>query len=271
VPSSVPISISVPNSQKNQTNPIWNDLTSNSIGKKFHLAQVAQDGSGVGSFLSGIPMPVKQQQGQTSVNNAFVPVQQGLPIANQAITTDDQPLSEQFDQSTQVPLVQVRDWSTDASEGDHFNSASGSPSTVTNDTNDQSISSSVGNAGEPEVALRPAIGTMSLAASMKHAVTLQVSEVKPTLVGARIKLLLKNNSGKEVVIPENQKVAYQKGEDPEQLLAIEFTAHHVPAGGSACGIVKFPNHQVDPDTDLYLPHFLKDGSKFSDLHATADD
>jgi hypothetical protein len=268
---SMPISISVPDSQKSQSNALWNDLTNSSVGKKFHLAQVAQDSSGIGSFLSAIPTPVKQQQqGQTHVNNTIVPVQQGLPIENQAIATEDHPLSEQIDQSTQVPVVQVKDWSTDSSEGGQLPGAAESNSTDANKTKDQS-SSSGGDSGQTEIALRPAMGTLSLAASMKHAVVLQVAEVKPTLAGARLKLLLKNNSTKELVIPENQKVACQNGDGPEQILDIEFATHRVPAGGSAYGIVKFSAPQVDPDTDFYLPHFLKDGSKISDLHATADD
>jgi hypothetical protein len=175
---------------------------------------------------------------------------------------------------SQAPLVQVRDWSTgSAGEADpaapSSDSEMGTSSGETSSLNPFDDTASV-NAASTEIALKPAIGTLSLGASMAHAVTLEIAGIKQTLTGARVKLVLKNNSQKGVNIPEQQKIAFQIEDKPEQLLDILFDIHHVPAGGSAYGTVKLPAHQLDPDADLYLPKFLEDGKKKTDLHATAE-
>lgn len=257
VPTAVPMAVY--NNQQNQGNPLWNDLSSTNVGKKFHLAQMTQVGSGVGSVLSNVKLPSRQNS-QGQVTGAMVPDSSAQPS----------------------PLVQVKDWNTGSSgeadaagsTGDAVATSSDSAMSSTPTSADQPAapsSSTASAAAEPtEVALKPTMGELSLAASMAHAITLEIDTVKPTLTGSRVKLILKNNSQRGVNISEQQKIAFQIEDKPEQLLDIQFDVRHVPAGGSAYGIVKLPARKLDPDADLYLPKFLEDGKKKSDLHATAE-
>jgi hypothetical protein len=257
VPTAVPMAVY--NNQQNQGNPVWNDLSSSNVGKKFRLPQMTQVGSGVGSVLSNVKLPSRQNS-QSQVTGAMVPNSSAQPS----------------------PLVQVTDWNT-GSSGD--TDAAGSIGEALATSSDTAMSSTPTSADQPaapslpaqsaaaeptEVALKPAMGELSLAASMAHAVTLEIDTVKPTLTGSRVKLILKNNSPRGVNISEQQKIAFQIEDKPEQLLDIQFDVHHVPAGGSAYGIVKLPARKLDPDADLYLPKFLENGKKKSDLHATAE-
>jgi tetratricopeptide (TPR) repeat protein len=250
LPTAVPMAVY--NNQQNQGNPAWNDLTSSNVGQKFHLAQMTQVGNGVGSVLSNVKLPSRQNS------------QTGAMVPNSA-----QP----------SPLVQVTDWNTGSSgetdaaattgEAVATSSDSAAPTSANQPAAPSAPAASA--AAEPtEVALKPALGELSLAASMAHAVTLEIDNVKPTLTGSKVKLILKNNSPRGVNISEQQKIAFQIEDKPEQLLDIQFDIHHVPAGGSAYGIVKLPARKLDPDADLYLPKFLEDGKKKSDLHATAE-
>jgi len=275
VPTAVPMAVY---GQPDQGNPLWNDLTNSKAGKKFHLAQVTQVGSGAGSVLSNIKVPPLRMRRNQSAD-AAAPTLLQLPNTQvpQSVMNAQSPINLQVDPSAQNQLGQVKDWDTGSnSEADGI-SPTATGEMETSSTSDMNTSSSAAptsaESPEPaptEVALRPAMGTLSLSTSLAHAVTLQIASVKHSLTGARVKVVLKNNSGKSVNISEQQKIAFQIEDKPEQLLDIQFDIHHVPAGGSAYGILKLPTHQLDPDADLFLPKFLDNGKKKADLHATAE-
>jgi tetratricopeptide (TPR) repeat protein len=284
VPVSVPVVVA--NSQNSQPNPLWSQLANSKVGQKFHMAQASQSVSGVGSFLSQTPAPSfmqqqQQQQNQMQINN--------LVAANAAMTgtqtVSAQVLNPRADQIPQsAPQIQIKDWNTANSEPDEVEQApaantsndAGQSGSLPSVSPSQPVPASINpganqssNGAASEVGLKPDILAVSLEESLRRPVSLKVSAVNETASGAKVTVILENNGTKELKIPNNQKIALRVGSKEEQLLVIKFKTHSVPAGGTATGTVAVPVHQLDSSSDLYLPKFLQDGVKLTDLHAQA--
>jgi len=286
VPVSVPVMVTSPNSQNSQPNPLWSQLANSEVGQKFHMAQVTQGASGVGSFLNKTPAPSfmqkqQQQQNQMQINT--------LVAANAAMTGSQavsaQVLNSRADQIPQsAPQIQIKDWNTANGEPDDVGQAPAA--NLSNDTSQpgslvavspsQPVPASIkpganesSSVAASELGLKPDILAVSLDESLHRPVSLKISQVNETANGAKVTVILENNGTKELKIPNSQKIAFRVGSKAEQLLVIKFKTHSVPAGGTATGIVAVPVHQLDSSSDLYLPKFLQDGVKLTDLHAKA--
>ncbi len=113
----------------------------------------------------------------------------------------------------------------------------------------------------PTVTLSP-----SESAAGNSPLRFELKEIQPGLTDVRLKVVLKNESGKTVQLPEHLRAVIKYRDSREAEVHVAFTTRSIPGGGSVDGIVKVPLSKVDPSADLILRNVLPSTAGDPDLH-----
>lgn len=106
-----------------------------------------------------------------------------------------------------------------------------------------------------------------------QAVSLELQKVTPSKAGITLKVLLRNESDHDLAIPAHLKVAVKSPGRPKKFVAVRFYSDTVPAKCFAKGVIRLPESEFSPTTDVFLPSFPLPnntalGLAHKDLHLT---
>lgn len=94
----------------------------------------------------------------------------------------------------------------------------------------------------------------------------ELREIQPGLSDVKLKVVLKNESGKVIQIPDKTRAVIKYKDARESEVRIAFVNRHIPVGGAVEGIVKVPLSKVDPTADLILRDVLPVASGNPEIH-----
>jgi tetratricopeptide (TPR) repeat protein len=233
-----------------QTNPLWNGLASTRVGQKFLRTQgVSSTGAFCNPGTAAQPSP-SMMPGPTTATGRTAPS------------------SSIAELTAKAPLVQISDWQTAPYDK---NNAASLQSATTSSEQPQPASGSLTESSAAALGLKPEIGLLALSdtaeKSSNRSVLLVVSQCKTSAKGISVRVTLKNNGISTLAIPPNQLVAIHCSDRSDQRFKIVFADRSLAPGKSTSGNFLIPMAKLEPSLDIYLPNFIQDGSKLTDLHA----
>lgn len=94
----------------------------------------------------------------------------------------------------------------------------------------------------------------------------ELREIQPGLTDVKLKVVLRNESGKPFQLPEHVRAVIKYRDSREAEVRIAFNTRTVPGGGLVDGLVKVPLSKVDPTADLILKNVMPAAVGDPDLH-----
>lgn len=94
----------------------------------------------------------------------------------------------------------------------------------------------------------------------------ELMEIQPGLTDVRLKVLLRNDTGRNVSLHDRMKAVIKYKDSHESEVKVAFLGKSVPPGGMLEGLVKVPLSKVDPTADLILRHVAPTSSGDPELH-----
>jgi tetratricopeptide (TPR) repeat protein len=276
VPMAVPVNL--PSSSNSSGNQV-----SSGLAQKLHLGSVVNANQTLSNLLSGNQSANSSQGNMQAVPLAIGPSGTLVAIqpAGQAAAASAQPSTPQAPSNPpaaaqaaapaapQAPLIAVSDWNTSANS-----SAADDPllkpatETPVGTTPSSEANWSIATGPNSLVALKPAVATAANSGA-SPTVALQITQVKSTMGGVKVKVVLKNSGTTDIRIPDGQKIAINSTSNGLHMLDVSFGASIIPAGGQVTGTAKLPTKKIDSSTDVFLPSFYNDGTKLTDLHVSS--
>ncbi|PWT98285.1 MAG: hypothetical protein C5B53_06930 [Candidatus Melainabacteria bacterium] len=97
-------------------------------------------------------------------------------------------------------------------------------------------------------------------------VSMELEKVALSGSGVTLSVLLRNNGDQPLTLPVQVKVAVKAPGKPEKLVKGRFLSSTVAPQGSVQGIIRLPENEFSPSTDIFLPNFSANGVAQGDLH-----
>ncbi|MBY0551675.1 MAG: tetratricopeptide repeat protein [Candidatus Obscuribacterales bacterium] len=111
-----------------------------------------------------------------------------------------------------------------------------------------------------------ALPQQSIAQQLSAPLRFELMEIQPGLTDVRLKVLLKNETGRNVSLHDRMRAVIKYRDSHESEVKVAFLGKSVPSGGMLEGIIKVPLSKVDPTADLILRHVSPTSSGDPELH-----
>jgi tetratricopeptide (TPR) repeat protein len=106
----------------------------------------------------------------------------------------------------------------------------------------------------------------SASSAQSALVSMELQKVALSGTGVTLSVLLKNNSDQPLALPAQVKVAVKAPGKPEKMVRGRFLSSTVAPQEAVKGVIKLPENEFSPSTDIFLPNFHANGIAQGDLH-----
>jgi tetratricopeptide (TPR) repeat protein len=99
-------------------------------------------------------------------------------------------------------------------------------------------------------------------------VRLELEGLKPSGNSVLLKVVLRNDRDTALNLPANRTAVFRSATAPDTPVKMSFPARQVAPHGELHGTIKVPRKQLDPSSDVFIPHLLPAESGMADVRLT---